>query len=86
MKTLLQPGDKIKIRSDIQNGKRYKMKTNNRDDIYFNDSMIKAGTWVTIKTIKHDTYRLEEESLCNYTDEMFDSDIIEYLYEEYLNK
>lgn len=85
MKTLLQPGDKVKIREDIKHHHKYKMKTNNREDVYLSSSMVSPGTIVTIKRILHDTYRLEEESLCNYTDEMFEPDLINYLYEEYLN-
>ena len=85
MKTLLQPGDKVRIREDIKHQHKYKMKTNNREDMYISNSMIDPGTIVTIKKIVHDTYRLEEESLCNYTDEMFEQDLIEFLYEEYLN-
>ena len=85
METLLQPGDKVKIREDIRNKKKYKMKTNNREDMYISNSMVDPGTIVTIKKIVHNTYRLEEESLCNYTDEMFEPDLIEFLYKEYLN-
>ena len=85
METLLQPGDKIKIRSDIKHNNKYKMKTNNREDMYISQSMANPGSMVTIKSIVHNTYRLEEESLCNYTDEMFEPDLIDYLYEEYLN-
>ena len=85
MKTLLQPGDKVKIREDIRDRQNYRMKTNNKEDMYILHSMIGPGAMVTIKSIVHNTYRLEEESLCNYTDEMFDPDLIEYLYEEYLN-
>jgi hypothetical protein len=85
MKTLLQPGDKVKIREDIKDKHKYKMKTNNREDVYLSSSMVSPGTIVTIKRVLHDTYRLEEEGLCNYTDEMFEPDLINYLYEEYLN-
>ena len=85
MKTLLQPGDKIKIREDIQDSIDYGMKTNDKKDIYIKGPMVKAGSIVTIKAIVHNTYRLEEEGLCNYTDEMFEPDLINYLYEEYLN-
>lgn len=85
MKTLLQPGDKIKIREDIQDSIKYGMKTNDKKDIYIDGPMVKPGSIVTIKDIVHDTYRLEEEGLCNYTDEMFDPELIDYLYEEYLN-
>jgi hypothetical protein len=86
MKTLLQPGDKVKIREDIRDRQKYKMKINNKEDIYINNAMMAPGSMVTIKAIVHNTYRLEEESLCNYTDEMFEPDLINYLYEEYLNK
>ena len=85
MKTLLQPGDKVKIREDIKSSKRYGMKTNDKIDIYLDNAMMAPGSIVTIKAIVHNTYRLEEESLCNYTDEMFEPDLINYLYEEYLN-
>jgi hypothetical protein len=85
MKTLLQPGDKVKIREDIKDNHKYKMKTNHKADIYINNAMVAPGSIVTIKDIVHNTYRLEEESLCNYTDEMFEPDLINYLYEEYLN-
>ena len=85
MKTLLQPGDKIKIRKDIKDKNKYGMKTNNRIDVYLDNAMMAPGSIVTIKAIVHDTYRLEEEGLCNYTDEMFEPDLINYLYEEYLN-
>ena len=61
------------------------MKTNNRIDVYLDNAMMAPGSIVTIKAIVHDTYRLEEEGLCNYTDEMFEPDLINYLYEEYLN-
>lgn len=85
MNTLLQPGDKVKIREDIKHQHKYKMKTNNREDMYLSNSMVDPGTMVTIKNVVHNTYRLVEESLCNYTDEMFEPDLIEFLYEEYLN-
>ena len=85
MKTLLQPGDKVKIREDIRDKQKYGMKTNNKRDMYILYSMAEPGSIVTIKSIVHNTYRLEEESLCNYTDEMFEPDLINYLYEEYLN-
>lgn len=75
----------MKIREDIKNKHKYRMKTNDREDMYILYSMVKPGSIVTIKSIVHNTYRLEEESLCNYTDEMFEPDLINYLYEEYLN-
>jgi hypothetical protein len=86
MKTLLQPGDKVKIREDIRDKQKYRMKINNKEDIYISNAMMASGSIVTIKSIVHNTYRLEEESLCNYTDEMFEPDLIDYLYEEYLNR
>ena len=78
--TLLQVGDKVRIREDIRDKHKYKMKTNNREDMYILHSMVDPGTIVTIKKIVHDTYRLEEESLCNYTDEMFEEHAISLLH------
>ena len=89
MKTLLQPGDKIRIRSDIKEQVRYKMKTSDHGDTFLLNSSeiqtIKPGQMVTIKRIRHGKYVLEEEGFFNYTDEMFEPDVIEFLYEEYLN-
>ena len=89
METLLQPGDKIRIRSDIKEQTRYLMKIGNKGDMFvLNSHMIdtvKPGQMVTIKRIRHGKYVLEEEEFFNYTDEMFEPDVIEFLYEEYLN-
>ena len=85
MKTLLQPGDKIKIRSDIETETEYHMKTNDSYDLY-TCLMMDPSSLVTIKDIRHSKYVIEEDTFYSYTDEMFESDIIEYLYEEYLNK
>ncbi len=86
MKTLLQPGDKIKIRNDIKQATWYKMKTSETKNTYISANMAKPGQIVTIKKISgRGEYFIEEDRLCCYTDEMFEPDLIEYLYEEYLN-
>ena len=89
METLLQPGDKIRIRSDIKELTIYNMKIGDEGDSFvFNSShvqTVKPGQMVTIKRIRHGKYVLEEEGFFNYTDEMFEPDVIEFLYEEYLN-
>ena len=65
------------------------MKTNDKEDTFLLDSLaiqtVKPGQMVTIKRIRYGKYVLEEEGIFNYTDEMFEPDVIEFLYEEYLN-
>lgn len=85
MKTLLQPGDKIKIRADIKQAQSYKMKTSEVQDTWIRANMAQPGETVTIKRILHGRYQIEEDRLCSYTDEMFEPDLIEFLYQDYLN-
>lgn len=85
MKTLLQPGDKIKIRADIKQAQQYKMKTTDVQDTWIKANMAQPGSTVTIKRILHGRYQIEEDRLCSYTDEMFEPDLIEFLYQDYLN-
>lgn len=85
MKTLLQPGDKIHIRSDIEQGRWYSMKTSEMRDSWIKANMAQPGQLVTIKKVLHGRYQIEEDRLCCYTDEMFDADLIEFLYNDYLN-
>lgn len=86
MKALLQPGDKVTIRSDIREDVDYKMKTNNSSNVYVVNLMASPGETVTIKGYRHDQYYVNEDDFWNYTDEMFDPDLIEYLQEDYKNK
>ena len=81
--TLLQVGDKIRIREDIREGIHYEMKTYNYSNCYLYGKMAKPGSLVTIKQ-NNAGYRLVEEDFFTYTDDMFDPELIEFLYEEYL--
>ncbi len=85
MKTLLQPGDKVAIRSDIREDIPYSMKLTNTDNVY-TKNMAAPGDIVTIEGYRHGQYYVQEDDFWNYTDEMFDPDLIEFLYQEYLNK
>ena len=82
--TLLQVGDKVRIREDIRESVYYEMKTYNYSNCYLYDKMAKPGNLVTIGDIGRYGYRLIEEDFFTYTDEMFDPELIEFLYEEYL--
>lgn len=82
--TLLQVGDKVRIRKDIRESVYYEMKTYNYSNCYLYDKMAKPGNLVTIGDIGRYGYRLIEEDFFTYTDEMFDPELIEFLYEEYL--
>ena len=81
--TLLQVGDKVRIREDIRESVYYEMKTYNYSNCYLHGKMAKPGSLVTIKQ-NNAGYRLVEEDFFTYTDEMFDLELIEFLYEEYL--
>ena len=81
--TLLQVGDKVRIREDIRENVYYEMKTYNYSNCYLYGKMAKPGSLVTIKQ-NNAGYRLVEEDFFTYTDEMFDLELIEFLYEEYL--
>ncbi len=81
--TLLQVGDKVRIREDIRENVYYSMKTYNYNNCYIYGKMAEPGSLVTI--IKSSAgYRIKEEGFFTYTDEMFDTELIDYLYEEYL--
>ena len=82
-KTLLQVGDKVRIREDIRENVYYKMKTCDYSNCYICGKMAEPGSLVTIQ-INNTGYRLVEEDFFTYTDEMFDTELIDYLYEEYL--
>ena len=49
--TLLQVGDKVRIREDINDYKHYVMKTYNYSNCYLSGKMINPGKLVTIKEI-----------------------------------
>ena len=81
--TLLQVGDKVRIREDIRENVYYGMKTYDYNNCYLYGKMAEPGSLVTIK-LSNTGYRLVEEDFFTYTDEMFDTELIDYLYEEYL--
>jgi hypothetical protein len=94
MKTLLQIGDVVKIREDIQPGVQYKMRLGGHTNSWVGE-MAKPGSYVTIVGFKHGQYVINSENIenfsnkiCeefwNYTDDMFDQDIIDYLYIEHV--
>ncbi len=84
MKALLEVGDRVRIRQDISPNIQYKMKITNVENCYLPEKMCDPGELVTIMKVTNYGYKLIEEDFYTYTDEMFDQDIIEYLYEEYL--
>ena len=77
MNTLLEPGDRISIRKDITDGKRYSMRSSFKEFDYVS-GMKKPGEFVTIESIKDGTYRIVED-IYTYTDDMFDQELINYL-------
>ena len=84
MKALLQVGDKVRIRKDIESRSGYKMKTMNVENCYIPKKMCNPGELVTIAKVSKYGYKLVEEDFYTYTDEMFDPEIINFLYEEFL--
>lgn len=71
----LQPGTKVRVRSDLKNDSTYYYMSNStKSDVANGDIIIKAGTIVTIKALYNSKYRLHEVEGF-WTDEMF-SEII----------
>lgn len=80
--TILKPGDKIKIREDINDVELYYMANNEKHERWLGaEKMAKPGQLVTIKSIINGTYRINEEPMFNYTDDMFDPGVINLLKE-----
>lgn len=80
--TILKPGDKIKIREDINDVEFYCMADNEKRERWLGvEKMAKPGQLVTIKDIINGTYRINEEPVFNYTDDMFDPGVINLLKE-----
>ncbi len=92
METLLKPGDMIRIREDIEEGKTYRMILNKESkNSWIAENMLPAGTLVKIVNIssgqyvvnsvdyKHDDKSDDEFWL--YTDQMFDPTSICFLIE-----
>ena len=82
MKTLLKPGDMIRIRSDIEIGHRYKMINQSQSDTYLKE-MLPPNTMLTIHSVTDNgKYRLIDDnewdhmSFFTYTDTMFDPEIL----------
>lgn len=87
MKTILNIGDTIQIRSDIREGRKYKMRTSGISNTYLRDEMAPPNTLITIKKIEINKnqeaigYIAEDPyGFFTYTDDMFDQDTIDYLY------
>lgn len=96
-KTLLKVGDIIRIRSDIKENIRYRMKLNPKlDNLWIGAYMADAGTLVQIVDISFEQYivipadnSIKEGSteydnfiFWSYTDEMFDPLMIQILLED----
>lgn len=91
MKTLLQPGDRIRIREDIKHGEYYNMiYDKNVRDCYLSNEMFQPGELVEIALITNGKYKIVSAeqfdvdylnglSFYTYTDEMFDLETIELL-------
>ena len=92
METLLKPGDMIRIRNDINEQHQYRMILNSDNkNSWIYSVMAAPGTLVTIQGIADcgqyitDYSRDEDckiEGFWNYTDEMFDPDMLSILLEE----
>ena len=87
MKTILNIGDTIQIRSDIREGINYKMRTSDVSNSYLRDEMAPPNTLITIKKIEISKnqqvigYIAEDPyGFFTYTDDMFDQDTIDYLF------
>jgi hypothetical protein len=86
MKTLLKIGDVLKIRDDIKyHETEYRMMHEN--DFHkesYTPNMMPPGSIVTISDIKiiqgHTIYKIAEDPIFNYVDEMFDQELMKYLY------
>ena len=100
MKTLLQPGDMIRIRNDISEAVEYHMILNTTSvNGWVKYEMAPAGKLITIKEVTDNgqyyvhydsTDKEKEKRFCSmdfwhYTDEMFDPESIQILLEERIN-
>ncbi len=91
MNTLLKPGDMIRIRNDIQEGKTYKMINSDTENSWIKEDMLPAGTLVKIVDISSNQYIVHsidkvaksfsdmDDEFWLYTDEMFDPEMIRLL-------
>lgn len=86
IETLLKIGDKLKIRNDIKHEKYHMKHDKESTETYILDKMPAPGAVVTIKemvNIKgHYKYKIVEDPMFNYVDEMFDPELIEFLYNQ----
>lgn len=94
METLLKPGDMIRIREDIQEDVGYYMKLDTGNKNNWIDSMAGPGVLVTITRITENGQYITDysyddeygiEGFWNYTDEMFDSEMLSMLLEDRYN-
>ena len=91
METLLKPGDMIRIREDINDYDPYCMILDTENRNSWVDSMAGPGALVTIKRITENGQYITDysndkecgiEGFWNYTDEMFDSEMLSMLLED----
>lgn len=91
METLLKPGDMIRIRSDIREGRTYNMLNSESGNDWLRNYMLPAGTLVKIVDISDQQYIVNaidlnrekdyDDEFWLYTDEMFDPELISLLLE-----
>ena len=94
METLLKPGDMIRIREDINDYELYCMILDTGNKNSWVDSMAGPGSLVTIIKITNDGQYItdySDDNECgikeywNYTDEMFDPEMLSMLLEDRYN-
>ena len=85
-KTILNIGDTIQIRSDIREGRNYKMRTSGISNTYLRGEMAPPNTLIRIKKIEINSsggaigYIAEDPyGFFTYTDDMFDQETVDYL-------
>lgn len=100
MSTLLNVGDIIRIREDIQRKINYEMvlDTSCKNTWIGSDEMLPGGTLIQITKVRHGQYKVKNidniertesqkavEGLWDYTDSMFDPESIRILLEDRYN-
>ena len=96
MKTLLKPGDMIRIRKDIKEDENYYMilsdRNNWKNSNTWTKSMAPANTLITVTSInQYGQYLIDyvaqgnEDLGWNYTDQMFDPEMLEVILQDRYN-
>lgn len=80
-KTKYQPGDKVRVKSDLKVGESYYMDDKVSSDCFMKDMQRFSGKIVTIDSISSwKTYEIKEDAFnYNWTDEMFEDIVPEYV-------